>query len=233
MKDWPSVCVWTAKNDLKTARKELPFLSADLVNSHNSSQETALHIAVEKLNLVMLNLLLTHPLIDVNKRDSIGRTPLFLAAFRGNIPMCTALLRAGADWRISSFDGDTTLKVSSIVMHGLNNCVNVRSQFTALVRQAERKRVFDYAFGLVSLDLPVLIVLCIIEFCGVESDFIGHKLGPNKNQQWRICKALKDAFKSNRLLQQVLCRRAVIVVVHSHRSKLSRKTVHRPNRPST
>jgi hypothetical protein len=49
----------------------------------------------------------------LDSRDTLGRTPLFLAAALGNEELCTSLIRAGARVDAVDYDGHTILEVAA------------------------------------------------------------------------------------------------------------------------
>jgi hypothetical protein len=49
----------------------------------------------------------------LDSRDTLGRTPLFLAAVLGNEELCDSLIRAGANMDAADYDGHTVLEVAT------------------------------------------------------------------------------------------------------------------------
>lgn len=70
-------------------------LSKENINVTNSSDENALHLAVKRNNLDILNLLLENN-INVNAEDYHGKTPLYYAAGNNKYEMVKKLLEKGA-----------------------------------------------------------------------------------------------------------------------------------------
>ena len=64
--------------------------------------------------------LLAHQEIDVNRTNQDRWSPLFIAAFKGNVDVVRALLQAGADTAIeaTSPPGSTALSVAQNKKHG-------------------------------------------------------------------------------------------------------------------
>lgn len=77
---------------------------------------TALHLMIpgfedDAQKIAALNLLLGHG-AEINRRNSRGETPLFIAAYLGTPAVIRALLAAGADAAIKDAEGRTPLAVS-------------------------------------------------------------------------------------------------------------------------
>lgn len=63
----------------------------------NTLGESALHLAVNSGNNLMVEYLIKDAMMDTNIRDSFGRTPLHWAAQQGQEVICETLLLSGAD----------------------------------------------------------------------------------------------------------------------------------------
>lgn len=46
---------------------------------------------------------------DINEKDKLGRTPLYIAAMYGDYTVCNVLLRRGAQTGVANFCGETPL----------------------------------------------------------------------------------------------------------------------------
>lgn len=69
---------------------------------------TALHVAVENDNLEIVDLLVAHG-ADIDARDHLGRTPLFLAIVRRRPEISKVLIEADADATVTTKSGSTLL----------------------------------------------------------------------------------------------------------------------------
>ena len=67
-----------------------PDLDINWMNP-NYHDETFLHLAAQRKNPEIGKILLAHPLIDVNKKDNGGWTPVAYACDRGNVPLICLL----------------------------------------------------------------------------------------------------------------------------------------------
>ena len=83
--------------------------------AHNNDSFSCLHVAAQNGHLACVTMLIGRPdnqkmsPADINARDSLGRTPLFLAAKNCHQYCCAALLAAGADHTAALPDGYTAL----------------------------------------------------------------------------------------------------------------------------
>lgn len=82
-----------------------------------SQNETALHWAMEPHLLDTFTWLLVLNIIDVDAKDTQGRTPLLMAAALGYVEHCTLLLDHGADIEISDSCSTTPLIVAATEGH--------------------------------------------------------------------------------------------------------------------
>ena len=86
--------------------------------AHNNDSFSCLHYAAQNGHLACVTLLIGRPdnqkmsVAEIDTRDSIGRTPLFLAARDGHRYCCAALLAAGADPAAVMPDGSTALDIA-------------------------------------------------------------------------------------------------------------------------
>ncbi|XP_066936798.1 uncharacterized protein [Clytia hemisphaerica] len=79
------------------------------INRVDKQQRTAVHYAASWGCIKTLNILLRCPGVDVNKRDSHGKTPLYKAVEIGSLECVKALIKAGADTRIKAHDSRDAL----------------------------------------------------------------------------------------------------------------------------
>ena len=84
----------------------------------DAGNKTALHLATEADHREIVELLLERRLIDLDCRDSVGNTPLHLAAYRGRYILVDRLLnQPGIRPNLQNKQGDTALiYVSSQVL---------------------------------------------------------------------------------------------------------------------
>jgi len=86
--------------------------------AHNSEQISCLHAAACDGHLTCVTMLIGRPdnqkmsVAEIDARDSLGRTPLFMAALVGHRYCCAALLAAGADPAAAVPDGRTALDIA-------------------------------------------------------------------------------------------------------------------------
>ena len=83
--------------------------------AHNNTSFSCLHAAAQNGHLACVTLLIGRPEnqkmspAEIDARDSLGRTPLFMAAKNGHRYCCAALLAAGADPAAAAHGGHTAL----------------------------------------------------------------------------------------------------------------------------
>jgi len=86
--------------------------------AHNNGLTSCLHFAAQRGHLACVTLLIGRPenqkmsVAEIDARDSIGRTSLFMAARCGHRYCCAALLAAGADPGTAIADGRTALDIA-------------------------------------------------------------------------------------------------------------------------
>ena len=86
--------------------------------AHNNESFSCLHMAAQEGHLACVTLLIGRPenqkisVAEIDARDSMGRTPLFMAALKGRRYCCAALLAAGADPTAATIDGRTALDIA-------------------------------------------------------------------------------------------------------------------------
>lgn len=87
------------------------------VNKADNGQFTPLTLAIgtAHMNIGIVNALLEHKDIDINKAGSWGQTPLYLAAEHGHVEVVKALLaRPGIEINTRDNDGNTALGIAEI-----------------------------------------------------------------------------------------------------------------------
>ncbi|KAJ5674933.1 uncharacterized protein N7477_004867 [Penicillium maclennaniae] len=81
----------------------------DIVSQPTRTGETALHLAVQAHQPVMVRILLEHSTSSVNKQDWWGRTALHMACESNQYELVEMLVHAGAQLDIRDFEGQTLL----------------------------------------------------------------------------------------------------------------------------
>ena len=74
---------------------------------------TALHIAVRKGNIVIVQFLLRNKKVIVNAQDACGYTPLHDACSRKNYQVCLLLLKYGAAIDIQTVENVTPIHIAA------------------------------------------------------------------------------------------------------------------------
>jgi ankyrin repeat protein len=83
--------------------------SADFRKSISTQVESALHVAVSSNDREKVKELIKLKDIDLNCVNSLGLTPLMLAASDGSLKICEMLLEVGADVTKAAEDGSVAL----------------------------------------------------------------------------------------------------------------------------
>jgi ankyrin repeat protein len=65
-------------------------------NAHDESGQSALSLAVREKSDRVVDVLLKHPQLDLNSRNSVGETALMLAALQGRLELAQRLIEQGA-----------------------------------------------------------------------------------------------------------------------------------------
>jgi len=98
------------KGDIKEAERLLSS-GAD-VNERWFDNYTPLHFAAFYASQPNVAALLIEKGADVNAKDNYGRTPLYVAAWKGQVNFVTLLLKKGADPGIATNEGKTPLRIA-------------------------------------------------------------------------------------------------------------------------
>ncbi|MBI3815083.1 MAG: ankyrin repeat domain-containing protein [Nitrospinae bacterium] len=98
------------KGDIKEAERLLSS-GAD-VNERWFDNYTPLHFAAFYASQPNVAALLIEKGADVNAKDNYGRTPLYVAAWKGQVNFVTLLLKKGADPVIATKEGKTPLMIA-------------------------------------------------------------------------------------------------------------------------
>lgn len=77
---------------------------------------TPLHSAARRGNEKIVKVLLEHPKVKVDAKDSSGKTALHLACTEGHCRVCKLLLSKGAD--IKSVTADNTTPLHNAILNG-------------------------------------------------------------------------------------------------------------------
>lgn len=97
-------------NQLEATRIFITEGNADLtITSHHPQLFTPIFWAVSQNNPAIISLLLNHAPAEIERRDSIGRTPLALAVWEERIEAIECLLSHGADINATNRVGQTPL----------------------------------------------------------------------------------------------------------------------------
>lgn len=87
------------------------------VNMTNDKGLTALHIVATTYKYELLEVLTSHPNINLNAKDDFSMTPLMIAAKYGKLGTLKRLLEKGVDPLCSNIDGDTAFWIASHTHH--------------------------------------------------------------------------------------------------------------------
>jgi len=89
-----------------------------LRTAHDTKSFSCLHFAAQGGHLACLTLLIGRPEnqkmspAEIDARDSLRRTPLYMSALNGHRYCCAALLAAGADPTVTTHSGNTPLNIA-------------------------------------------------------------------------------------------------------------------------
>jgi len=98
--------------DKDNSTQKLIEMGAD-VDARDDKGDTTLHLAVQRNNLYIVNLLLDNKQYLINVKNSHGKTPLHIAVENQKLEMVNLLLdNKGADVNATNKDGDTPLDVA-------------------------------------------------------------------------------------------------------------------------
>ena len=92
----------------ETVRYLVGLEQVDVDQEGGPDATTALHEAVDKNHADVVQVLIDAG-ADIEKRDSVGRTPLILACVRGCLDAVKVLVQAGAELRVTDSNDDTCL----------------------------------------------------------------------------------------------------------------------------
>lgn len=106
----------TLADFVKENDPDLPKILSTLNEEINALDEESgmglIHWCSDRGHLATLNILLQHPLIDVNLKDSEGQTSLHYASSCGHLECIKALVTAGADQTLLDEEGSSILDVA-------------------------------------------------------------------------------------------------------------------------
>lgn len=90
------------------------------ITNEEDNDQSALHIAIDKNHMDIVNMLLDNPSIDINIENSDGFTPVIYAIVNNNLELVKKLVNKGADL----YDGDLTDYFPSALAQSLSSNVN-------------------------------------------------------------------------------------------------------------
>ena len=82
----------------------------------DKKESTPLHFAARRGNDEIVKVLLEHPEVDVNEKDSFGKTALHMACSEGQSRVCQLLLDKRAD--IKAVTKDKTTPLHDAILNG-------------------------------------------------------------------------------------------------------------------
>ena len=82
----------------------------------SKKKSTPLHFAARRGNDEIVKVLLEHPKVNVNARDSSGKTALHVACSEGQIRVCQLLLDKGAD--VKAVTAENTTPLHNAILNG-------------------------------------------------------------------------------------------------------------------
>ncbi|MBA4065806.1 MAG: hypothetical protein C0501_19225 [Isosphaera sp.] len=90
------------------------FRAGQPVNAANARGDTLLILAVYHGHADAVDLVLKQPKVDLTHRNAMGFAALDGAAFKGSVPIATALVKAGADVNAKNESGKTALMLAAL-----------------------------------------------------------------------------------------------------------------------
>ncbi len=81
-------------------------------NNINDAQETALHLAVQKNKIKMVEILLNHPQINIHQKNNKNDTALQIAVRNGYLKISALLIEMKADVNVKTEQGETLLEIA-------------------------------------------------------------------------------------------------------------------------
>ncbi len=136
------------KKEIYNTPHQKPFLSIDselsvhdlykiliknpyLVNTEDENNETFLSYAIKRNNNIIINLILTSPLLNLTYQNTNGNTYLHLAVIQQNIKLVQKLLDKGIFIDIQNNDGNTALHLAYYVnnLHIIKILINNNIDF--------------------------------------------------------------------------------------------------------
>ena len=92
--------------------------------NHDSGFDSSLHVACCNGYLEVVKLLLDHPLLNINSRNSLGGTPLHSACFTGQAEVVRTLLKDD-ETDVNALDAKTQTPLVIAVVYGYTEVVRV------------------------------------------------------------------------------------------------------------
>lgn len=86
-------------------------------NAKNADNSTALQLAVDSDSTDLVDALVTTRAVDLDTKNNEGKTPIYTAAWRGNLASVGALIRGGANVAIKNKDGWSPIHAASFNGH--------------------------------------------------------------------------------------------------------------------
>ena len=85
-------------------------------STEDKKRSTPLHFAARRGNHEIVKVLLEHPKVNVDGKDSSGKTALHLACSEGHSKVCQLLLNYGAS--VEAATADKTTPLHNAILHG-------------------------------------------------------------------------------------------------------------------
>jgi ankyrin repeat protein len=82
------------------------------LDTRNHSKETALHKAVERNQITVIQTLLDHPRSEINQKDGKGETALHIAVRKNNLDIAKLLIQKKAEINVKMPEGETPLSIA-------------------------------------------------------------------------------------------------------------------------